>query len=163
MPEYAGAYTGGVAEELSMNRLPHLSLAAIATGIAVFVAAPASAQNFGRDDIVVYGHEPLPDSVDSVSQRVSYRDLHLEYPEDRRELRRRVSVTAQELCDSLGDRDYGSSYAPSCTETATRDALRQVRIIESHYKARPRYYADTAHVWLPERQWSMEEEYSTRR
>jgi len=146
-----------------MKRLSHLSIAAITAGVAVFGAMPASAQNFGRDDIVVYGHQPIPEYVDSVSQRVSYRDLHLEYPEDRRELRRRVSVTAEELCDLLGDRGYGSSYVPSCTETAKRDAMRQVRIVESRYNERPRYYADTAHVWLPERQWSMEDEYTTRR
>ena len=146
-----------------MKRLSNLSAAAMLGGIALLGAVPASAQNFGRDDIVVYGHRPIPDEIDSVSQRVSYRDLHLEYPEDRRELRRRVSVTAQELCDSLGDRGYGSTYAPSCTETATRDAMRQVRFVESRYNARPRYSADTAHVWLPERQWSMEDEYTTRR
>jgi UrcA family protein len=163
MPESAGGLAGSVAEELSMKHLSTLSLAVLSAGVAVFGAMPAAAQNFGRDDIVVYGHQPIRDYVDSVSQRVSYRDLHLEYPEDRRELRRRVSVTAQELCDSLGDRGYGSSYAPSCTETATRDAMRQVRIVESRYTQRPRYYADTAHVWLPERQWSVEEEYSTRR
>jgi len=129
---------------------------------AVLVAAPAFAQNFGRDDLVVYGHVPIPDDVESVSQRVSYGDLHLQYPEDRRELRRRVTVTAHELCDSLGERGYGASYAPSCTDTAIRDALRQVRIIEARYTERPRYYAEGAHVWLPERQWSVEDEYSTR-
>ena len=133
---------------------------------AVLAAAPALAQNFGRDDLVVYGHVPIPDDVESVSQRVSYGDLHLQYPEDRRELRRRVTVTAHELCDSLGERGYGASYAPSCTDTAIRDALRQVRIIEARYTGRPRYYAggyaEGAHVWLPERQWSVEDEYSTR-
>lgn len=145
-----------------MKCLSTLSTVAIAFGVAVFGALPATAQNFGRDDIVVYGHDPIPDHVDSVSQRVGYGDLHLQYPEDRRELRRRVSVTAQELCDSLGERSYASTYAPSCDETATRDAMRQVRIVEARYNARPRADADTAHIWLPERQWSVEEEYSTR-
>jgi len=143
--------------------MTRFALRILAAGAVLAAAAgPALAQNFGRDDLVVYDHVPIPDSVDSVSQRVSYGDLHLQYPEDRRELRRRVTLTAHELCDSLGEGRYAATYAPSCTDTAIRDALRQVRIIEARYTERPRYYADTAHVWLPERQWSVEDEYSTR-
>lgn len=131
--------------------LPILALGAVLAT----TATPALAQNFNRDDIVVYGHTPIPDDVESVSQHVSYGDLHLQYAEDRRELRRRVTLTAHELCDSLGEGHY-ARYASSCYDTAYSDAMRQVRYIEARYE-QPRYYADTAHVWLPPRDWANED------
>ncbi|MDO7844509.1 UrcA family protein [Sphingomonas immobilis] len=135
--------------------------------LAIAGAAPASAhqiqypRDYSADDIVVYGTPRLPDEVTSASQRVSYADLHLQYPEDRRELRRRVSLSADYVCDALGEDDRASSSLLStCRDVAIRDALRQVRSIEARYAWEDRRYGDRAysdrapsHVWLPSREW----------
>ena len=86
------------------------------------------------DDIVIYGQRRgVPDDADALSQRVSYADLDLYYPEDRRELRHRISLTARDLCDRLGESDGAGSIAPSCRDEAVRDALRRVGTIEAHW------------------------------
>lgn len=140
-------------------RTPAAILAA--TLLLAGAATPALAQNFDRDDIVIYGHEPLPDDVAAVSQRVSYADLHLQYPEDRRELRRRVAITADTVCDALGENDRWGGSTASCRDGAMGDAMRQVRIVEARYTQPPHGYAGNAtigaHVWLPPRQWAVEE------
>jgi UrcA family protein len=149
-----------------MTRFPLLP-AAIGLLAIVGAAAPAAAQrvhyarSYGVDDIVVYGTPRLPDEVTSASQRVSYDDLHLQYPEDRRELRRRVELSADYVCDALGEDDGpSSSLLSTCRDVAIRDAMRQVRSIEARYAWEDRRYGDReysdrapSHVWLPEREW----------
>ena len=103
------------------------------------VATPAVAQDEPeyQDDIVITGHYGrLPSDVESASQHVSYADLDLSDREDRAELRRRISLTARYLCDRLGEDDSSSTLAPSCRETATRDALARVGKIEAHFAPR---------------------------
>lgn len=87
-------------------------------------AEPAG--GYGEDIVVYSPQRRLPDDVESLSQRVGYRDLDLYYADDRRELRRRVSLTARDLCDRLGEPDSSGSILPSCRDAATRDALRRV-------------------------------------
>ena len=124
--------------------------AAASAAIALCAATPALAQDYrypppppqsypayADDDLVVYGHYgPRPEDADSASTRVNYADLDLYYPEDRRELRRRVSLTARYLCERLGESDSGFSYGGSCRDDATRDALRRVGTIEAHWAPR---------------------------
>ncbi len=89
------------------------------------------------DDLVVYGrYGPRPEDAETASSRVRYADLDLYYPEDRRELRRRISNTARYLCDRLGESDSGFSYGSSCRDEATRDALRRVGTIEAQWAPR---------------------------
>ena len=75
------------------------------------------------EEIVIMGHYGrVPDNVDSASVAISYADLDLSYPGDRKILRQRISLTARYLCDKLGESDTG---AGSCRDEATR-------IIERH-------------------------------
>ena len=100
---------------------------------------PASAQDYQdqQEDIIVHGqYGRLPDNVESLSQHVSYADLDLSYPEDRRELRHRISLTARYLCDRLGESDSGTSFTPSCRDAAVRDALRRVGTMEAQWAPR---------------------------
>lgn len=121
-------------------------------GTALAPAAPAVAQGYYppppaaypepyvdryEEEIVVDGRyrRRLPDDVATASQRVSYADLDLYYAADRRELRRRVSLTARYLCDRLGESEFGS-VAPSCRDAATRDALRRVGTVAEGWAPR---------------------------
>ena len=142
-----------------MQRLfPNLSTRFLLAGAAlVSVAVPAVAQVYApspyddrgpvyrggpsvEDDIVIYGRRSrVPDDAEAVSQRVDYADLDLFYPEDRRELRRRISLTARDLCERLGESDTAGSVFPSCRDTAVRDALRRVGTIEAHWVPRESY------------------------
>ncbi|MFA6113096.1 MAG: UrcA family protein [Sphingomonas sp.] len=105
-------------------------------GALLGVAAPAAAQT--EEDIIVTGNwGRVPNNVDSLSQRVSYRDLDLSLRDDWRELRHRVSLTARYLCDRLGEPDSASSsFTPSCRDAATRDAMRRVGTVRQDFAPR---------------------------
>ena len=142
-----------------MQRLPlTFSMRLLLAGaVLASVAGPATAQVYApspyddrapvyrggpaeQDDIVIYGRRGrVPDDAEAVSQRVNYADLDLYYPEDRRELRRRISLTARDLCERLGESDTAGSVFPSCRDTAVRDALRRVGTIEAHWVPRESY------------------------
>lgn len=79
------------------------------------------------DEIVVEGHYGrVPDDITSLSQVIRYDDLDLYYREDRAELRRRITATADHLCRRLGESNTSSGIVPSCRDAAVRDALRRV-------------------------------------
>ena len=66
------------------------------------------------DEITVTGrYGRVPDSVQSLSQTVSYTDLDLSIAADRAELRHRLNLTARYLCDKLGESDTSDSIVPS--------------------------------------------------
>lgn len=89
------------------------------------------------DDIVVTGrYGRVPDSVQSLSQPVSYADLDLSTKLGRDELRRRLRLTARYLCDRLGESDPSSSVVPSCRDAAVRDAMNRVGTIEQNFAPR---------------------------
>ena len=131
-------------------RKPSLAsaLGGLLLGAALFGAAPpASAQDYGEDIIVRGEWGRVPSDVESLSQSVSYADLDLSYREDRRELRRRVSLTARYLCDRLGESDSSSSsLMPSCREAAVRDAMRRVGTVRAHWAPR-------GSAWVAPAQW----------
>lgn len=116
-------------------------------GAAMVVGAPATAQDY-QEDIIVRGEwGRVPDDVESLSQSVSYADLDLSYRDDRRELRRRVSLTARYLCERLGENDSSSSsLVPSCREAAVKDAMRRVGTVRADWTPR-----DTA--WVAPARW----------
>ena len=123
----------------------------LASAALASIAGPASAQRYappppydarypddrGEEDLVIYGR--APDDAEALSQRVSYADLDLFYPADRRELRRRISLTARDLCERLGESDGSGSLLPSCRDEAERDALRRVGTIEAQWVPRGSY------------------------
>ena len=101
----------------------------------------AGAQTYDPADevIVIQGRwrDRAPADADSASQSVSYADLDLTNPWDRRELRRRVSLTARYLCDRLDEPRSGSALpATDCRTEATRDALARVGTIEQGWAPR---------------------------
>jgi UrcA family protein len=99
------------------------------------------------EEIVIVGHygRQLPDNVDSASMAISYADLDLSFPEDRRVLRQRIALTARFLCDKLGETDTGPG---TCRDEATRDALRRVGTIEEHFAPRGTAWVRPA-PWTP--------------
>ena len=108
------------------------------TAVAMIGAAtPAMAQD-DQEDIVITGHYGrLPSNVETASQHVSYADLDLSYPPDRRLLRHRIELTARYLCNRLGETDGSAGDPiPSCREVAVRDALARVGTVEAHFAPR---------------------------
>ena len=89
------------------------------------------------DEITVTGrYGRVPDSVQSLSQTVSYTDLDLSIAADRAELRHRLNLTARYLCDKLGESDTSDSIVPSCRDGAVRDAIDRIGSIEQHFAPR---------------------------
>lgn len=111
-------------------------LASMLGASALVVSAPAIAQNAPEEIIVTGEYGKAPDSVQSLSQSVSYADLDLSTQAGRNELRHRVSLTARFLCDKLGESGAGSSIVPSCRQEAVRGALKRVGTIEEGFAPR---------------------------
>ena len=106
-----------------------------ATGLLFLTAVPGVAQP--PEEITVTGrYGRVPDSVQSLSQTVSYADLDLGTKAGKDELRRRVSLTARYLCDKLGESATGSPITPSCRSAATSDAIKRVGTIEQGFAPR---------------------------
>ena len=112
------------------------------------VSMPAFAQDYYEEEIEVFGSYELPDDVRSASQRVSYADLDLSTEWGWAEFRDRIRLTADYLCDRLGEPRHASYPRTSCRRAAERDALRRLGT-DAQYRA-PR---DTAWVagpaWVP--------------
>jgi UrcA family protein len=75
-----------------------LCCGALAAGLLTAPAVPAFAQPTSEVTIIA---PPVNKYESELSYRVSYRDLDLRKPEARKELDRRVSVTAEYLCKAL--------------------------------------------------------------
>src|SRR5688572_22664989 len=104
---------------------------AIAGLAALGAIAPAHAQQV-VEEIIVEGHQgKLPDNVKRAATAVSYSDLDLSTDWGRRELRKRVSLTARYLCEKLGESDHSSGVVPSCRDAAVRDTMRRVGTVEA--------------------------------
>lgn len=127
--------------------LPTLRLSLL--GIA-FLASPVVVPAQGApEEIVIVGHYGrVPDNVESLSMVVSYSDLDLAVPADRKILRQRISLTARFLCDKLGESDTGTLASPSCRDVATQDALRRVGTIEAHFAPRGTAWVRPP-AWVP--------------
>lgn len=75
---------------------------ALAAGLA---STPAAAQTV--DEVVVLGH--VGKNPETLSYKVTYRDIDIRTPAGESELRRRVSVTASYICAKLGEKGTKSS------------------------------------------------------
>lgn len=105
--------------------------------LALPAVAPAHAQPASEDITVVGRYGRVPDSVQSLSQTVSYADLDLSTSAGRDILRQRISLTARFLCDKLGESDTSSGpILPSCRDAAVRDAMQRVGTIEQNFAPR---------------------------
>ena len=101
----------------------------VATGSASFAQPP--------EEIIVTGrYGTVPDSVNSLSQSISYADLDLSTKAGKDELRHRVALTARYLCDKLGESDSSSPVVPSCRDAAVKDAMARVGTVEQGFAPR---------------------------
>jgi len=99
--------------------------------VAFTIPSVAIAQSAPEEIVVTGNFGRAPDSVQSLSQSVSYADLDLSTKAGRDELRHRVNLTSRFLCDKLGENATGDALAPSCRQAAVADALKRVGTLES--------------------------------
>ena len=130
---------------MSRSHVPRTIRVALAGAMLIGAATPALTQEYYPDpqeDIIVNGRSGrVPDDVETLSQRVSYADLDLRYSDDRRELRHRVTATARDLCDRLGENQNSSPLVPSCRDAAVHDAMRRVGTDDADYAPRDTAWA----------------------
>ena len=133
-------------------------LGLLMAGIAVAAATPALAQIYDDSDngaITVTGrYGTVPDSVQSLSLRVSYADLDLGTPYGRDALRDRIGYTADFLCGKLGESDDNLGVIPSCQTAAFDDGMRQANYVIDHYFSPPEHTAWYSHARLHEPRYS---------
>jgi UrcA family protein len=103
------------------------NLYAVAALGAVMAGAPAAFAQATVEELTVVGRLGPDGEARSLSQAVSYADLDLTLPAHQDELKQRVSATARNLCDRLGEGASYASIAPSCRDAAVRDSMEQVR------------------------------------
>lgn len=99
---------------------------AVCTAPLVLASSPAMAQDASEEILVTGELGDVPDSVQSLSQSVSYADLNLGTDEGMDMLRKRISLTARFLCDKLGESNTSSPLIPSCRQAAVDDAMDRV-------------------------------------
>jgi UrcA family protein len=130
---------------------------AIAGIAALGAIAPAHSQQI-VEEVIVEGYQgKLPDNVKRAATAVSYSDLDLSTDWGRRELRKRVRLTARYLCEKLGETDHSSSVVPSCRDAAVRDTMRRVGTVEANavprgsaWVAPPPWAAPYPAAWVEE-------------
>ncbi|HEY3948721.1 UrcA family protein [Phenylobacterium sp.] len=108
-----------------------LALATL-TASAALMAAPALAQpaqpayDTSVEALTVTGHLP-GFRIRSLSERVSYADLDLNYAGDRRRLEIRVNSAARRVCTQLNEASpSAANLGKSCQDRAVRDAMGQI-------------------------------------
>jgi len=119
-------------------KMPKIQLMMVTLGIGsgIAVASPVIAQPSSEEIIVTGRYGRVPDSVQSLSQAVSYADLDLSTAAGRSELRHRLNLTARFLCDKLGESDTSTGIVPSCRDAAVKDAMARAGTIEEKFAPR---------------------------
>jgi len=102
----------------------------------LFANSGVSLAQYSEDITVTGRYGRVPDSVQSLSQAVSYADLDLSTKAGKDELRHRVALTARYLCGRLGESDSASPVAPSCRDAALKDAMARVGTVEEGFAPR---------------------------
>jgi UrcA family protein len=126
-------------------------LAGLAVAGLALAATPSFAQEI--EELTVTGRIGPSGEVEELSRVVSYGDLDLTLASDRAVLKDRVSDTAHELCEQLGEsRAPVPPVTTSCHRKAVNDAMPQVR--RAYAEAQPRTstslaYAEPAYEPLP--------------
>lgn len=106
-------------------------------GLLAIAAVPAANAQTNSEEITVTGsYGRVPESVQTVSQSVSYADLDLSTKSGRDELRHRVNLTARFLCNRMGESNTGDTLTPSCRQAATTDAMKRVGTLEEGFAPR---------------------------
>lgn len=110
-------------------RIPALATLAAAAALAAPAAVLAQQPSYDTsvEELTVTGHLPGY-QLRSLSERVSYADLDLNYAADRNRLETRVNNAARRVCTQLNEAVPGAAnLGKSCQERAVRDAMFQVR------------------------------------
>jgi UrcA family protein len=116
---------------------PFTRLGGLMIGAAIVAGSAAVAQTAPPEEITVTGrYGTVPDSVQSLSQAVSYADLDLSTDAGKKELRQRLNLTARWLCQKLGEPEIAAPPAPSCRDAAVSDAMARVGSIEENFAPR---------------------------
>lgn len=91
---------------------------------AAFLAAggPAGAQST-VEELTVIGH-PMHGKPDTMSYKVTFNDLNLRKESDRKELNRRIDVSARYVCHKLAE-PGGTHDEGACRAEAIRDGRKQ--------------------------------------
>ena len=120
--------TSGIVSTAALTLLAGAGLGSLATS--------AMAQS-SVDELTVTGRYGRgPDSMQTLSQVVSYADLDLSTAAGRREFRSRLSLTARYLCEKLGEASTGDGVAPSCRQAAVKDAMDRAGTLEASFAPR---------------------------
>jgi UrcA family protein len=106
--------------------LKHPAFALIALAGAA-AAAPALAQTT-VDEVTVVGRFGADGRPLTLSRVVSYADLDITTYAGQTELRRRINLTARDVCRELGESRDRTNLGKSCEEMAIRDAVEQMRV-----------------------------------
>lgn len=132
-----------------MKNIISRTTALVIAGVALTtISVPGLAQTDGEELVVTGRYGPSPDSLESLSQAVSYHDLDLSTKAGQTELRHRLKLTARYLCGKLGEPEQTTAVGDSCQQAAVKDAMSRVGTLEAH--AVPRgtgWVAGTA--WAP--------------
>ena len=99
-------------------------------------AGSAMAQSDPEEITVTGRFGTVPDSVQSLSQTVSYADLDLSTAAGKSMLRQRLKLTARWLCQKLGEPEAATPPAPSCRDAAVSDAMARVGTVEEKFAPR---------------------------
>jgi UrcA family protein len=128
-----------------------LLIAAATVSALAAAAAPAVAQSSVEELTVtgawIDGGRPL-----TLSRVVDFSDLDLRYQRDQGVLRQRVTETARQVCNELGeDRPNPTNLGHSCQDKAVADAMSQVRVAVAQAMSNPPVYVasaarDTAYI-----------------
>lgn len=97
---------------------------AAAAGLAM-TGGPALAQTT-VEELTITGRVGPDGEPRTLSRVVSYHDLDITTEPGKEELKRRINVTADELCRELDEADVSSVVVPSCQDAAVRDAMEQM-------------------------------------
>ena len=111
-------------------------VAALAGAVTVSGVTPAAAQPTVEELTVTGRYGRVPESVQSLSQAISYADLDLSTEAGKREFRRRINLTARYLCEKMGETSTGDTVVPSCRDAAARDALARAGTLEAGFAPR---------------------------
>lgn len=84
------------------------------------------------EELTVIGHAPKEDK-NTKSYVVGFADLNLRTPEGRKELHRRIAVSAAYVCKQIGEDSQSSITA--CRAQAVSDAMVQARAVEHQVRA----------------------------
>jgi UrcA family protein len=117
----------------------YLALATLAAAATTLASAPTFAQTV--EELTITGHA-LKNQQLSKSRVVSFADLDLTRPADRRTLRMRVADTAGDVCEELNEPGpTPGNLGRSCQEIATRNGFADVKVAVAN--ARGAAYAET--------------------